>query len=66
MEHHNHSFLSIFFGSTLSIGAYIAENPLISDLQQLFKVMAFGIIGGAFGYLGKLIAIRLHKFFSNN
>lgn len=60
----NHNFLSIFFGSVLSIFSYIAENPLIHDAQQLFKVIIFGILGGAFGYLGKLIAIKIHKFFT--
>ena len=43
----NHNFLSIFFGSILSIFSYIAENPLIHDAQQLFKVIIFGILGGA-------------------
>lgn len=64
MNSHEHSFLSIFFGSVLSIFSYIAENPLIHDAQQLFKVIIFGILGGAFGYLGKLIAIKIHKFFT--
>jgi H+/Cl- antiporter ClcA len=63
MNHHN--FLSIFFGSVLSIFSYIAENPLIQDGHQLVKVILFGIIGGAFGYFGKLIAIRIHKFFKS-
>lgn len=64
MNSHEHSFLSIFFGSVLSIFSYIAENPLIHDAQQLIKVIIFGILGGAFGYLGKLIAIKIHKFFT--
>ena len=63
MNSHHHSFLSIFFGSFLSIFSYIAENPLASDGMQLIKVMVFGIIGGVFGYLGKLIAIEIHKKF---
>ena len=63
MNNHGHSFLSIFFGAGLSIFSYIAENPLIQDAQQLFKVMIFGILGGAFGYFGKLLAIKIHKQF---
>jgi len=63
MNSHGHSFLSIFFGSVLSIFSYIAENPLIQDAQQLFKVIIFGILGGAFGYFGKLLAIKIHKQF---
>jgi len=63
MNSHGHSFLSIFFGSVLSIFSYIAENPFITDAQQLFKVIIFGILGGAFGYFGKLLAIKIHKQF---
>jgi H+/Cl- antiporter ClcA len=48
----------------LSIFSYISENPFIQDAQQLLKVIIFGILGGAFGYLGKLIAIKIHKFFT--
>ena len=63
MNSHNHSFLSIFSGAVLSIFSYVAENPLIQDAQQLFKVIIFGILGGAFGYFGKLLAIEIHKKF---
>jgi hypothetical protein len=63
MNSHNHSFLSIFSGAFLSVFTYIAENPLVSDGMQLIKIMVFGILGGGFGYLGKLIAIEIHKKF---
>jgi len=63
MNNNGHSFLSIFFGSVLSVFSYIAENPLVQDAQQLLKVVIFGILGGAFGYFGKLIAIKIHKQF---
>jgi hypothetical protein len=62
MNSHGHSFLSIFSGAFLSIFTYIAENPL-SDLQQFFKVVLWGLIGGASGYLGKLIIIQIIKYF---
>lgn len=63
MNNHDHNFLSIGFGSLLSIFSYIAENPMIHDSEQLIKVVVFGLLGGAFGYFGKLIAIRIHRFF---
>ena len=63
MNNNGHSFLSIFSGAVLSIFSYVAENPLIQDAQQLFKVIIFGILGGAFGYFGKLLAIQIHKKF---
>jgi len=61
MNNHDHNAISIGFGSILSIFSYIAENPFIQDGTQLFKVVIFGIVGGAMGYLGKLIAIEIHK-----
>ena len=36
---------------------------MIHDSEQLIKVVVFGLLGGAFGYFGKLIAIRIHRFF---
>jgi H+/Cl- antiporter ClcA len=64
MEHQNHSFLSIFFGSTLSITGYLAEHPNIThSMDELIKVIIFGIIGGAFGYFGKWMAAAIHKKF---
>lgn len=63
MNNHEHNAVSIGFGSLLSIFSYIAENPFIQDINQLFKVIIFGVLGGAFGYLGKLIAIEIHKKF---
>lgn len=63
MNNHEHNAISIGFGSMLSIFSYIAENPFIQDISQLIKVIIFGVLGGAFGYLGKLIAIEIHKYF---
>jgi len=63
MNSHNHSFLSIFSGAVLSIFSYIAENPLLTDGMQLFKVILFGFIGGIVGYFGKLFATFIHKKF---
>lgn len=63
MNSHEHNAVSIGFGSLLSIFSYIAENPFLENGVQLLKVIIFGIVGGAFGYLGRLIAIEIHKKF---
>ena len=63
MNNHENNVISVGFGSMLSIFSYVAENPFIQDFTQLFKVIIFGVLGGAFGYLGKIIAIELHKYF---
>lgn len=63
MNSHDHNAISIGFGSFLSIFSYIAENPYIQDGNQLLKVIVFGLVGGAFGYFGKILAMRIHRFF---
>ena len=63
MNSHDHNAISIGFGSMLSIFSYIAENPFINDGNQLVKVIVFGLLGGAFGYFGKILAMRIHRFF---
>lgn len=65
MNSHDHSFLSIFFGSSLSIITYIAENPLIQNAEQMLRVILFGLIGGIFGYFGKILGAKIHKLFRN-
>lgn len=64
MEHQHHPLLSIFSGAILSISGYLAENSAtITTMEELIKVITFGIIGGAFGYLGRIMAIKIHKKF---
>ncbi|MEC4050606.1 hypothetical protein OX284_014295 [Flavobacterium sp. SUN046] len=59
--HHNPT-LSMLFGALLSISAYLHDNGFIVDnLLQLLKVILFGIIGGAMGYVGKILASKIHK-----
>ena len=66
LQMNNHNSLSIFFGSALSVFSYIVDNPFIENAQEFIKIIIFGLLGGAFGYLGKLLAIKIHKFFKND
>lgn len=62
MEHQNHHLLSIFSGAVLSISGYLAENQAaVNTMEELVKVIMFGMIGGAFGYLGRILAVKIHK-----
>lgn len=62
MEHHNYPFLSIFFGAGLSVSGYLVEHAeTINTMEELLKVITFGTIGGAFGYIGRHLAMMVHK-----
>jgi hypothetical protein len=61
LQMNNHNSLSIFFGSALSIFSYVIENPFIQNSQEFIKIIIFGLLGGIFGYVGKLLAIKIHK-----
>ena len=64
MDYQNHNpSISIAFGSASGILTFVSEHGAsIDTLMQLFKVILFAIIGGIFGYVGKIIATRIHKF----
>jgi len=61
-HHHENPFLSILLGSAFSIGAYFTEhNFIIENAVSLFKVIFFGIVGGASGYMGREVMIEVRK-----
>jgi phage-related protein len=64
MSYQNHSpSISIIFGSASGILTFMSEHGAsIENFIQLFKVILFAVIGGIFGYVGKIIATRIHKF----
>lgn len=62
-ENHHSPYISILMGSFSGIVAYITDHGFnIQDFAQLSKVIVFAMIGGVFGYIGKLIAIRIHFY----
>lgn len=63
---HSNPYLSVFIGAIFSLSSIISEHmPPPTDFWgmffQLAKVISFGLIGGACGYVGKIWAIKVHK-----
>ena len=66
MQHHHNPTLSIFAGAIFGISTFVTEHGFIIDnILELFKVISFGLIGGACGYIGKIIATKIHTFLKN-
>jgi hypothetical protein len=69
MDNNSHSnpYLSVFIGAIFSLSSLISEHmppptDWIDAALQLLKVISFGVIGGACGYVGKIWAIKIHKY----
>ena len=65
MNNHVHTspLFSILSGVLGGVYAFFQNHGLeITDIMELFKVISFGLIGGACGYLGKFIAMRVHLY----
>lgn len=66
MHHHHNPTLSIFAGAIFGISTFFTEHGwVIDNILELFKVISFGLIGGACGYIGKIIATKIHTFLKN-
>jgi hypothetical protein len=64
-NHTDHStpFFSVLTGTLGGVYAFFQNYGLeITDIMELFKVVSFGLIGGACGYAGKFIAMRIHLY----
>jgi len=60
--HHSTPSISIFMGATFGIFNYLIEhNFFVDGCFQVFKIIIFGIIGGASGYLGKMLIIAINR-----
>ena len=60
---HTNPLFSVLSGALGGVYAFFQNYGFeITEIMELFKVISFGLIGGACGYLGKSIAIRIHLF----
>lgn len=56
-EHHSNPIINLLYISCGGLFAYIQTNGFfIEGAIEIFKVIFFGLIGGACGYLGKYLA----------
>jgi hypothetical protein len=65
MSAHQHPNPTLYFisGAFGSIFAFLQDNGFaVNDLIELIKVISFGLIGGACGYAGKVIALNIHRY----
>ena len=61
--YHENSRLSIFLGGLSGVCTFFAENGyFLESFLQLIKVIFFAVIGGFFGYIGKIVAEIIHEF----
>lgn len=62
-HHHSNPFISIISGALFSLYAFVEQHGMrIETFLELIKVISFGLIGGTCGYIGKIIALRVHKY----
>ena len=60
---HSNPILSVISGAFGGLYAFFQNYGFeITDFLELLKVISFGLIGGACGYVGKFLAIRVHKY----
>lgn len=62
-HHHSNPIFYIFSGAIAGISAFVQEHGfIVENIFELMKVISFGLIGGACGYIGKAIAMRIHQY----
>lgn len=62
-QNHNNPSISIALGSLSGIGTFLLDHGAVENVVQLVKVISFAFIGGVVGYVGKIVAIKVHHFF---
>ena len=61
-HHHSNPLVSIISGAIFGISAFLQNHGFIVDnLLELFKVIIFGLIGGACGFIGKNLMEKYYK-----
>jgi hypothetical protein len=61
--HQNNNLLSISSGIFLSVSNYLSIVPNFSLVQEALHVLVVGIIGGAGGWLGKVLIQQTVQLF---
>ena len=49
---HYNPIFSVIYGGLAGVFAYFQNHISIEDLMELFKVISYGLLGGACGYIG--------------
>lgn len=61
-HHHSNPLVSIISGAIFGVSAFLQNhNFIVDNLLELSKVAIFGLIGGAFGFLGKKLMEKIFK-----
>lgn len=61
-EHHSNPFFSIMSGAIGGLYAYIQNYGFsLENAVEFFKVVIFGLVGGACGYVGKYLMEQFIK-----
>ena len=61
-HHHSSPLVSIISGAVFGVSAFIQNHGFVVDnLLELSKVIIFGLIGGAFGFIGKNLMEKFLK-----
>lgn len=63
MNHeHSNPIISIFSGFIFGLIAFVSEHGfLIDNFYEFLKVVSFGFVGGAMGYVGRETIRIIHK-----
>lgn len=51
----------MLLGAVFSVAGYLTSENVVSFSLELSRVIVFGLIGGACGYLGRLLIISIIK-----
>lgn len=59
---HYNPIFSVIYGGLAGVFAYFQNHISIEDLMELFKVISYGLLGGACGYIGRILMQWFHLF----
>lgn len=66
-HHHTNPLVSILSGALFGISSFLqTHNWVIENILELLKVIIFGLIGGACGYVGRNLMEKYYKKAKDN